>query len=73
MDIHLMQYLTKNSTIEEINKYKEILKTLKNYKISELECISGYRINAKYINFYINEKRNAILNNDGTVIITHKK
>lgn len=48
-------------------------KSLKTYKITQLECVSGIRINANVINFSINETRKAILNDDETVIITHKK
>lgn len=71
---------------EALNKYKEecvawsdIYVNLKRYKITELECMSGVRLNANIIEFYCNdhsknnELRKAILNEDGTVIITAKK
>ena len=48
-------------------------KSLKTYKITQLECVSGIRVNANVINFSINEPRKAILNDNETVIITHKK
>lgn len=73
MDPHSMKDLTKESKPEEVEEYSKILQTLKTYRITEVECVSGLRIDAKHINFYLNEPRKAILNEDGTVIITHKK
>lgn len=71
---------------EAIKKYNqdclawsEVYIALKRYKITEVECVSGVRLNANIINFYCNdnsknnEMRKAILNEDGTVIITWKK
>lgn len=58
---------------EDLASYARIDAELKRYPITEVECVSGVRLDARIINFYVNEPRKAILADDGSVIITHKK